>query len=181
MNNPCHQVPLTQLTAASGSCFTDVFSMLRHHGFNEIAQAPTRLPRAWVSPGVADTQPTCSPPAAPCSLQKRPLQPPRVTTNSEQEMLRQEVCPGGGGTAWRPRGGCGLGRTLSAWGWGRGWVPELGDMCRGEICHLGGPAAPCPQDWTSGGQLCPSQLRSKLVPMRPFPESLGGPQSHPRF
>lgn len=84
-----------------------------------------------------------------------------------------------GGTAWRPRSGCDQGRTLSARGWGRGWVPELGDdTCRGEICHLAGPAAHCPQDWTSGGQLCPSQLRSKLVPMRLFPEE---PQPHPRF
>lgn len=134
MNNPCHQVPLTQLTAASGSCFVDVFSMLRHHGFNEIAQAPTRLPRAWVSPGAADTQlvPEASP-AAP-------------EGDDRQRAGNDEA--GGvpwwrGGTAWRPRSGCGQGRMLSARGRGRGWVPELGDdMCR-EICHLVGPAAHC--------------------------------------
>lgn len=55
------------------------------------------------------------------------------------------------------------------WGWpgqdaertgvGRGWAPELGDdTCRGKPVTCLGPAH-CPQDWTSGGQLCPSQLK----------------------
>lgn len=62
---------------------------------------------------------------------------------------------------------------------GEGLGPKLGDdTCQGEICHLAGPSSSLPAGLDFWGQLCPSQLRSKLVPMRLFPEE---PQPHPRF